>query len=326
MHSTRTFVCLVTVACLSTACARPSLGGPQVGTPAPQIALVELWSEPTDIAQRDLFWGGSRRAEAPSATDIYTVLSLDKTGYSRGYDVAGPDGRKWDVKVGDEVQSEIVLSRIFWALGYYQPQTFYVTGWQLSGEWDNEGEPARFRLRSDHESDSEWAWLENPFAGTRPLQGLVAINLVLNNWDFKSSNNRIYRMRDDKAEPARRYVVQDLGASLGKARGLPYVRGTRNDIADFEDHRLIRKIEGSNVQLDYRGPHADVLKRLSPADIAWGCELLNRLSDAQLDDAFRAADYPPEIRARYIARIRSKIREGLALGPATSGVAAEGQE
>lgn len=325
--SVRVFVCLVSVASLSTGCSRPVLGGEsQIKQPAAQAPLVELWTDPTDLTQRDLFWGGSRQTDAPSPNDVFTVVTLDKTGYSRGYNVTGPDGRSWDIKVGDEVQSEIVLSRIFWALGYYQPQTFYVTGWQLTGQWEKEGEPARFRLQSDHESDGEWAWLENPFAGTRPLQGLVAISLVLNNWDFKTSNNRIYRLRDDKAEPVKRYVVQDLGASLGKARGLPYVRGTRNDIDDFEDHRLIRKIDGAKVQLDYRGQHTDVLKRLSRADIVWGCELLNRLSDAQLDDAFRAADYPPEIRQRYIAQIRSKIREGLALRTADSDVAAEGQQ
>ena len=318
-------VCFVTLACFSTGCARPTLGGSQVKQPAPQVALVELWSEPTDIAQRDLFWGGSRRAEAPSTDDVYTVLSLDKTGYSRGYDVKGADGREWAVKVGDEAQSEIVLSRILWALGYYQPQTFYVTGWQLAGEWEKEGEPARFRLQSDHESDGEWAWLENPFAGTRPLQGLVAISLVLNNWDLKTSNNRVYRLRDDHAEPAKRYVVQDLGASLGKPRGLPHYRGTRNDIEDYEDLTLIRKVDGPKVQLDYKGQHTDILKKLSPADIVWGCELLNRLSDAQLDDAFRAADYAPDIRQRYIAKIRSKIREGLALRAPASQVAAEGQ-
>jgi len=318
-------VCFVTVACFSTGCARPTLGGSQVKQPAPQVALVELWSEPTDIAQRDLFWGGSRRAEAPSTDDVYTVLGLDKTGYSRGYDVKGADGREWAVKVGDEVQPEIVLSRIFWALGYYQPQTFYLTGWQLAGEWEKEGEPARFRLKSDHESDGEWAWLENQFVGTRPLKGLVAISLVLNNWDLKTSNNRVYRLRDDNAEPAKRYVVQDLGASLGKPRGLPHYRGTRNNIKDYEDLTLIRKVDGSKVQLDYKGQHTDILKTLSPADIVWGCELLNRLSDAQLDDAFRAADYAPDIRQRYIAKIRSKIREGLALRASASQVAAVGQ-
>ena len=301
------------------------LAGAPVSRPAPQAPLVELWSEPTDIAERDLFWGGSRRADAPSADDVYTVRGLDTTGYSHGYDVEGPDGRKWDIKLGDEVQPEIVLSRILWALGYYQPQTFYVTGWQLAGTWDGEGEPARFRLQSDHDTDGEWAWIENPFAGSRPLQGLVAISLVLNNHDLKTSNNRIYRMHNN-AEPSRRYVVQDLGASLGKPRGLPYVRGTRNDIDDYEDLNLIHKVSGSRVQLDYRGLHTDILKRLSPADIVWGCELLNRLTDAQLDDAFRAGNYAPGVRRRYIDKIRSKIREGLGLRMEAARGKAEGQE
>jgi hypothetical protein len=277
------------------------------------VAVLELWNEPKDIAERNLLWGSSREDHAPSKDDLYTVLALDTTGYSAGYDVEGPDGRKWDIKLGLEVQPEIVLSRILWALGYYQPETYYVTGWQLAGSWKSEGEPARFRLQSDHESEGEWAWLDNPFAGTRPLQGLVAINLLLNNHDLKTSNNRVYHLRNAKEEPVRRYVVQDIGSALGKPRGFPYVRGTRNNIDDYEALNLIRKSSGPKVQLDYRGLHGHILERLTTADVVWACELMNKLSDAQLDDAFKAADYAPDIRQRYITKLREKIREGLAL-------------
>ena len=38
-----------------------------------------------------------------------------------------------------------------------------------------------------------------------------------------------------------------------------------------------------------------------------------RLSDAQWHDAFRAAGYPEDQRRRYIAKIKSKIAEGLTL-------------
>jgi hypothetical protein len=304
---------LIALACLISACARPVLGGSQVREPAPQVAVLELWSEPTNLAERDLTWGSANEKSAPARNEVYTVLALDKSGYSRGYDVKGPDGREWDIKVGNEVQSEIVLSRILWALGYHQPETYYVTDWQLTGTWEHEGEPARFRLESDHENDGEWAWRENPFTGTRQMQGLVAINLLLNNHDLKTSNNRVYRLIDSKAEPRRRYVVQDIGASLGKPRGFPYIRGTRNDIDDFESLKLIRKVSGTKVQLDYRGFHGDILERLSPADVIWAAELMNRLSDAQLDDAFKAGGYEPEIRQRYISKLRSKIHEGLAL-------------
>jgi hypothetical protein len=88
-----------------------------VRQPAPQVALGELWSDPKDLAERDLLLGSSRPDHAPSKNDAFTVVSLDKTGFSKGYDVTGPDGREWKIKLGKEVQPEIVVSRILWALG-----------------------------------------------------------------------------------------------------------------------------------------------------------------------------------------------------------------
>jgi hypothetical protein len=107
--------------------------------------------------------------------------------------------------------------------------------------------------------------------------------------------------------------VQDLGASLGKPRVFPIPIGTRNDVDDFEDTTLIKEVRGSDVLLDYRGRHGDILEELQVADVIWACELMNRLSDAQLNDAFTAAEYPPAIRARFVKKIRAKIHEGLAL-------------
>ena len=278
---------------------------------APTAPMLELWKNPTDLEQRNLQWGPGRPANAPPTNVEYTVLKRDDTGYSRGYDVAGPDGRKWSIKVGKEAQTEVVLSHILWALGYYQPETYYIKGWKLAGDWKFEGEPARFRLQSDHESMGEWKWVDNPFAGSAQMHGLIAINLLFSNWDFKTSNNRIYRLKDARDEPVVRYVVQDLGASLGKPRVV--LIGTRNDIEDFEATTLIKDVRRSDVVLNYRGRHGEILKRISVPDLVWACELLNRLRDAQLDDAFKAADYPPDIRRRYITKIRAKIQEGLAL-------------
>jgi hypothetical protein len=76
---------------------------------------------------------------------------------------------------------------------------------------------------------------------------------------------------------------------------------------------LIKEVRGSEVILDYRGPNRDVLEQIRVADVIWACELMNRLSDAQLDDAFEAAAYPPDVRERFVRKIRAKIREGLGL-------------
>src|SRR5262250_3420530 len=146
---------LVVVVCGASACA-PVVERHRVPDRATaRVPMLELWGNPTDLAERDLRWGPGRADHAPSAEATYTVTKVDNTGYSRGYDVVGPDGRKWSIKVGKEAQPEVVVSRILWALGYHQPETYYVKGWQLAGTgtWKFEGEPARFRLQSDHHSD-----------------------------------------------------------------------------------------------------------------------------------------------------------------------------
>jgi hypothetical protein len=304
-------VCLVSIAAMAPACARPSLKSPEEAPRGAGTApLNELWRSPANLGQRNLYWGTGNANRAPSTKVEYKVLRRDETGYSAGYDVEGPDGRRWDIKLGREAQPEVVLSRILWALGYQQPETYYLTGWRLAGEWKDEGTPARFRLQSDHKSEGEWAWLENPFQTTRQLQGLVAINILLANWDFKTSNNRIYRGLDGRQ---RRFVVQDLGASLGKPRVFPIPIGTRNDIDDFEDTQLVKSVKGEKIVLDYRGRRGDVLEEMQASDVVWGCTLLNRLTDAQFADAFRAAGYDAAVTGRFIAKIRAKIQEGLAL-------------
>jgi hypothetical protein len=324
---------LVVASFIALDCGRPVINNrPATPEAAPRAPLTELWSEPRDLERRSLLWGAAPEGQAPSKDVEYKVVKPDSTGYSNGYDVIGPDGREWDIKVGKEAQTEVVVSRILWALGYHQPAAYYVTGWTLHGTYEDEGAPARFRLESDHHNEGEWAWLENPFDNSRPFRGLIAINLLLSNWDYKTSNNRIYRI-DTTEGPVRRYVVQDLGAAFGKPRLprsnkllalLPGKVGTRNDVDDFEKTGLIRHVRGSQVTLDYRGAAGEVIETMNVADVIWACELINRLDDSQLDEAFKAADYEPAIRARFVTKIRAKIREGLALR-ADARLSIEGQ-
>ncbi len=52
---------------------------------------------------------------------------------------------------------------------------------------------------------------------------------------------------------------------------------------------------------------------ITPADVRWICARLQRLTDAQWHDAFRAGGYAPEDADRFIRRLKQKIAEGLAL-------------
>jgi len=276
----------------------------------------ELWEEPSDIRSRDLYYGPGGPRLVPRTDVTYRVVDLDTSGHSRGYDLLDPEGRKWDVKIGDEAQSDLVVSRILWAIGYRQPITYYVREWRMRDGPGWPPSPGRFRLSSDHKVTGEWSWDENPFRDSRPFHGLIVANLILNNWDLTTSNNRTYRMGEPGEGPRRWYVVQDVGGSLGMTR---WPIGTRNDIDDFESEPLIRRVEDGEVRFSYKARHRGLVKVITPADVVWTCRLLDRLSETQLLDAFRAAGYPPEIRKRYVLKIREKIREGLALEPPVEG-------
>jgi hypothetical protein len=301
--------------------------GAFVGTSSQSVAtqattpekVAELWIAPDDIASRDLFHGPGGAPLAPHAATTFTWVATDKTGYSPGFDVRGPDGRAWSVKLGPEAQTEVAASRILWAIGYHQPPTYYLKTWPLSGGPGGQQPAARFRTDFDGSKVvGDWSWSKNEFLDAQPYRGLIVANVLLNSWDWKTSNNKIYQLSDG----TRRFVVRDLGASLGKTssskllwtipiRGLG--QGSRNDIDDFESQNFIKRIGENEVEFNFDTIYRSVVDRVRPADVKWTAELMSRLSDTQLDDAFRAAEYTPEIRARYVKKIKAKIAEGLAL-------------
>jgi hypothetical protein len=248
-------------------------------------------------------------------------MSTDTTGYSPGFDVRGPDGRAWSVKLGPEAQTEVVASRVLWALGYHQPPTYYLPSWQMSGGPGGQQQGARFRADPDGAKViGDWKWTDNDFIGTQPYHGLITANILLNSWDWKASNNKIYRYADG----TQRFVVRDLGASLGKtspSRLLWFIpvpvrgfgQGSRNDVEGFESQGFIERADESRVEFDFHTIYGSVVDLVRPSDVRWTAELLNRITDAQWEDALSAADYSPDIRARYIRKIKAKIAEGLAV-------------
>ena len=281
--------------------------------------IAELWAAPHDIATRDLFHGPGGAELMPKHDTPFKWLATDTTGYSPGFDVHGHDGRKWSVKLGPEAQTEVVASRILWAIGYHQPPNYLIKSWQLSGGPGGQQTEARFRTDFDgSEVIGDWSWKQNEFLDTQPFRGLIVANILLNSWDWKTSNNKIYR----HADGTRRFVVRDLGASLGKTSSskllwtIPirgFGQGTRNDIDGFEAQGFIKRIGENEVEFDFDTIYGSVVDLVRPADVKWTAELLNKITDAQWDDAFRAGQYAPEVRARFIKKIKAKIAEGLAV-------------
>ena len=315
----RTFVLALVAAAAGASCGKLIRSTPRATVPAAEAArlLPELWQE-RDVAGLDLFHGAGGAALQPRAGTAWRFVEKDTTGFSPGWDVRDATGTEWSVKQGPEAQSEVVASRVVWALGYHQPPTYYLSEWSLAdGPEPGPQPPGRFRpALPGARRTGEWSWERNAFAGTQPFRGLLVLMRVLNNWDLLDRNNTVYEFDAARAGAQRWFVVIDLGASFGKAHGLESRRsGTRNDPAGFEEQGFLEGVDRDGyVEFDQLGKwHRSLFGRLAPADLRWTCARLARLSPRQWDDAFRAGGYEAATATRFIAQIRRRIEAGLAL-------------
>lgn len=308
----------VVLAALVAASAGCASGANSIPPPRPATAgeMAQLWVEPVDLAQRDLFAGPWGLSVAPDPAATYTFSAKKKqgllSGFSPGYTVRGPGNVEWSAKQGPEAQAEVTASRLVWALGFHQPPVYFLEKWTLSGG-ENPGPQTRARFRPDTKdlkNVAEWGWESNPFMGTPPLRGLLVMMVMLNNSDLKPPQNIIYDLKQPREGAQRWYVVRDLGHSFGETGKF---RADRNDVVEFETEAFTKGVENGHVKFNWSGFHGGLLEDLTPADVHWTCERLARLTDKQWQDAFRAGGYEPILAERYIRRFKQKIEEGLAL-------------
>ena len=184
--------------------------------------MAEFWIDPGS-APRDLFDGPPAEGHVRPATDVdgFHVVKRDTGGFSITYRVRDDARREWSVKIGPEAQTEVVASRIVWALGYHEVPSYFVERWIAVDHAKGAmlgGAPVPPASTLGLKSRGEWSWQENPFVGTRPYSGLLALMMILNSTDLKNREQRGLRgRRRARASGARRwFVVKDLGASLGE--------------------------------------------------------------------------------------------------------------
>ena len=199
-----------------------------------------LWRDPGNIRRRDLFYGAGSKALAPAPP--FRFLKEIKEGSMPKFDVEDARGVKWRVKLGSEAQSETVATRLVWAAGYNAEEAYYFNRVHIDnlprlsrGQKYEEGNGfvrgAKFKPhRKDVERGENWSWNKNPFAKTRELDGLKTMMIMLNNWDDLKRNNKVLYAADSKTNRSEaRYVVTDLGGTLGRAAGLGGGR-SKNDL------------------------------------------------------------------------------------------------
>lgn len=281
-----------------------------------------MWREPRDIASRDLLLGPGGEQMKPDLSRL-TFIKEETGGYSKKYRVKDARGRVWVAKLGKEAQSETAAVRLVWAVGYTTEINYLVPRVTIPGKGTFEN--VRFEARpKEVERLDEWEWTNNPFAGKRELQGLKVLMALMENWDLKNDNNRVLLVRNGRRNELH-YIVSDLGTTFGKTGGqrspiafFKSIKGSRNEPDDYVEDEFIDEVQGTRVSLDYSGKNSEIMRDITVADAKWIGGLLSRLSERQIQDAFRAANYTPEEVQLLAGAVRKRIQELMNLRPDAS--------
>jgi hypothetical protein len=265
-----------------------------------------LWRE-RDPARLNLSAGPGGEAMRP-ATRRLRFVEEEKGGYSKKYRVRDARGREWVAKVSKEAQSETAASRLIWAAGYETEVTYLVPRVTIPGKgtFTNVRFEARPRGVTRH---GEWGWQRNPFSGTRELDGLKVLMVLVNNWDLKDENNVILH---DAGSRELRYAISDLGATFGKSGGPGFfwrLTRSRNEPADYADTKFIDRVEDGYVDFDFTGKNERLFEKVRVEHARWVGGRLALLTDGQLAAIFRAANYTPA-ETRLLTRVvRARINQ-----------------
>ena len=265
-----------------------------------------LWRD-RDPARLDLAAGPGGPGMRPVTRGL-RLIKEEKGGWSKKYRVLDARGREWVAKVSREAQSETAATRLVWAAGYETEITYLVPRVNIPGKGTFEN--VRFEARPKNVKRLDpWAWKQNPFVGTRELEGLKVLMVLLNNWDLKDENNVVIHA---PSAGELRYAISDLGATFGKGGGpglfWRFTR-SRNEPEDYADTKFIDKVEDGYVDFHFTGKNKGLVEKVRVEHARWVGERLARLTDGQLAAIFRSANYTPA-ETRLLTRVvRARVRE-----------------
>lgn len=302
----RTLAMIFTVAAMAVGVSAQNDEKGKSGKALPQGKAV-LW-EPVEIETLDLFAGPGGTAMQPDLSKI-EFIEEEKDGHNKKYRIKDGAGKTWVAKLGREAKPETAAVRLVWALGYKSEVNYLVPKITIPGKGTFEN--VRLEARPDNiDRLDEWKWKDNPFVGSNELEGLKMMMVFLNNWDVLDLQNKVLHVDGSELH----YIVSDLGSTFGKLgnNNLPVVyrigRSTGNP-KDYVNTKFIDGVENGVVDLAYKGKNRGLFQGFSVDNARWLASLLNRLSDKQIRDAFRAARYSENEIDAFAQGVKKRIVE-----------------
>jgi hypothetical protein len=298
-----------------------------------------LWRDPVDLESRDLFLGSGGEKRAPHGT-VFTYEKEDLDGSNPKIVVHDSSGAKWKLKLGPEARPETSATRFVWAAGYFTTDDYLLPelrveelpqhlhrGQSLIGDGGLVINGRVKRSPEGYEKAGLWRWKNDPFINTREYNGLRVLMALLNNWDLKDQNNDVMEKKKakDDDQPERVFLISDLGDSFGTTQ-LGRQHNQRKGNLEFYQHsKFIVRTTPETVDFSVPGRpslivlinpreyfsrvHEEWIGRHIPRqDAKWMGDLLGRLSDAQIRDAFRAGGFSPGEISGFTAVVHARIK------------------
>lgn len=261
-----------------------------------------LWRAPDDIAARNLLIGAGGEAMKPDLSRV-TFVEEKTGGWSTKYRVKDGQGKEWVAKLSKEAQPETAANRLLWAIGYETEIAHLVPELEIQGKGSFKN--VKLEARPDEvKRDGFWLWADNPFVGKPEFQGLKIMMVLFNNWDMKDDNNAILAVKGDTSSE-RRFIISDLGATFGKTGGI--ISRSRNKPSDYVKAEFVKAVRGNSVDFHYGGKNGKLFENITVNDAKWVADWLSKLSDEQIKDAFRAANYSAEEVNQLASAVRGRI-------------------
>ena len=267
-----------------------------------------MW-EPVNIPSMDLFKGPGGDKMRPDLSKI-EFLEEEKDGHNKKYRIKDGSGKTWVAKLGREARPETAAVRLLHGIGYKTEINYLVPTITIPGKGTFKN--VRLEARPDnYDRLEEWKWKSNPFVGTKELQGLKMLMVFMTNWDVLDLQNKVI----DVGGGEHHYIVSDLGATFGRLGNnnfpIIYRLGRKTGSPKhYAKTKFIRRVEDDgDVILSYKGKNRGVFKGVTVEDARWLSRLMTQLSDKQIGDAFRAANYSEAEVAIYVTAIKRKIDE-----------------
>jgi hypothetical protein len=268
-----------------------------------------LWHAPEDIGSRNLLLGAGGTAMQPDLSRV-TFIEEKKGGWSTKYRVKDGKGVEWVAKLSKEAQPETASNRLLWAVGYETEIVYLVPELEIVGKGTFKNVKLEARPK-DVKRTEFWLWANNPFVGKPEFQGLKIMMVFLNNWDMKDDNNAILATKG-ATNSERHYIISDLGATFGKTGGI--ISRSRNKPSDYVKSEFVKGVNGNEIDFNYSGKNGKLFDNIKLSDAKWLAGWLSRLSNDQISDAFRAANYTNEEVEMLTGAVRARINTLTNLG------------